>query len=99
MLPDLLKANIFLDKLLLYDLYSLTMERYSLGPNGGIVTSLNLFATRFDQVKFITDPDNILNKLLIQIKVILNVIKHIFIKPSQTERKVGIKRYIPVYAV
>ncbi|KAJ6661263.1 hypothetical protein lerEdw1_015400 [Lerista edwardsae] len=25
-------------------------ERYGLGPNGGIVTSLNLFATRFDQV-------------------------------------------------
>ncbi|KAL7987122.1 hypothetical protein Chor_006041 [Crotalus horridus] len=29
-------------------------SRYALGPNGGIVTSLNLFATRFDQVmKFI----------------------------------------------
>nr|DBA25418.1 TPA: hypothetical protein GDO54_009803 [Pyxicephalus adspersus] len=28
--------------------------RYGLGPNGGIVTALNLFATRFDQVvKFI----------------------------------------------
>ena len=26
------------------------MKQYSLGPNGGIVTSLNLFATRFDQV-------------------------------------------------
>ncbi|KAF2982078.1 hypothetical protein EK904_014087 [Melospiza melodia maxima] len=25
--------------------------RYGLGPNGGIVTSLNLFATRFDQVQ------------------------------------------------
>ena len=24
--------------------------RYNLGPNGGILTSLNLFATRFDQV-------------------------------------------------
>ncbi|XP_056134686.1 GPN-loop GTPase 1 isoform X2 [Lampris incognitus] len=30
------------------------MRHYGLGPNGGIVTSLNLFATRFDQVmKFI----------------------------------------------
>lgn len=29
---------------------SLTSIRYGLGPNGGIVTSLNLFATRFDQV-------------------------------------------------
>ena len=26
------------------------MSQYSLGPNGGILTSLNLFATRFDQV-------------------------------------------------
>jgi hypothetical protein len=25
-------------------------NRYSLGPNGAILTSLNLFATRFDQV-------------------------------------------------
>ena len=31
-------------------MFSLTQPRYSLGPNGGIVTSLNLFATRFDQV-------------------------------------------------
>ncbi|KAF7660950.1 hypothetical protein LDENG_00272320 [Lucifuga dentata] len=34
--------------------YKEVMKQYSLGPNGGIVTSLNLFATRFDQVmKFI----------------------------------------------
>lgn len=26
------------------------MAQYKLGPNGGIMTSLNLFATRFDQV-------------------------------------------------
>lgn len=26
------------------------MKQYSLGPNGAILTSLNLFATRFDQV-------------------------------------------------
>ncbi|XP_041349740.1 GPN-loop GTPase 1-like [Gigantopelta aegis] len=30
--------------------YKEVMKHYSLGPNGGIVTSLNLFATRFDQV-------------------------------------------------
>ncbi|KAK3753596.1 hypothetical protein RRG08_010015 [Elysia crispata] len=30
--------------------YKEIMRHYSLGPNGGIVTSLNLFATRFDQV-------------------------------------------------
>ena len=26
------------------------MKRYNLGPNGGILTSLNLFTTKFDQV-------------------------------------------------
>jgi hypothetical protein len=25
-------------------------SRYNMGPNGGILTSLNLFATKFDQV-------------------------------------------------
>ncbi|XP_076336459.1 GPN-loop GTPase 1-like [Tachypleus tridentatus] len=34
--------------------YKEVMKQYSLGPNGGIITSLNLFSTRFDQVmKFI----------------------------------------------
>lgn len=27
-----------------------TIDRYNLGPNGGILTSLNLFTTKFDQV-------------------------------------------------
>lgn len=30
--------------------YKEVMSQYSLGPNGGILTSLNLFSTRFDQV-------------------------------------------------
>ncbi|CAJ0841442.1 6706_t:CDS:2 [Entrophospora sp. SA101] len=30
--------------------YKEVMKQYSLGPNGGIVTSLNLFTTKFDQV-------------------------------------------------
>lgn len=30
--------------------YKEVMKQYNLGPNGAIVTSLNLFATRFDQV-------------------------------------------------
>lgn len=30
--------------------YKEVMKQYELGPNGAIVTSLNLFATRFDQV-------------------------------------------------
>lgn len=30
--------------------YKKVMKEYNLGPNGAIMTSLNLFATRFDQV-------------------------------------------------
>ncbi|KAL1201781.1 GPN-loop GTPase QQT2 [Cardamine amara subsp. amara] len=30
--------------------YKEVMKQYSLGPNGGILTSLNLFATKFDEV-------------------------------------------------
>ena len=30
--------------------YKQVMQQYGLGPNGGIMTALNLFATRFDQV-------------------------------------------------
>lgn len=30
--------------------YKEVMSQYGLGPNGAILTSLNLFATRFDQV-------------------------------------------------
>nr|XP_045005593.1 GPN-loop GTPase 1 isoform X1 [Jaculus jaculus] len=40
--------------------------RYGLGPNGGIVTSLNLFTTRFDQVmKFIEKAQNTFKYVLI----------------------------------
>ena len=30
--------------------YTRVMDQYRLGPNGGIITSLNLFTTKFDQV-------------------------------------------------
>ncbi|KAI3869236.1 hypothetical protein MKX03_021462, partial [Papaver bracteatum] len=30
--------------------YEAVMKQYNLGPNGGILTSLNLFATKFDEV-------------------------------------------------
>ncbi|KDN38832.1 hypothetical protein RSAG8_09238, partial [Rhizoctonia solani AG-8 WAC10335] len=30
--------------------YKEVMKQYNLGPNGGILTSLNLFTTKFDQV-------------------------------------------------
>lgn len=35
--------------------YKEVMKQYQLGPNGGIVTSLNLFATKFDQVLELID--------------------------------------------
>lgn len=31
--------------------YKEVMKEFNLGPNGGILTSLNLFATKFDEVK------------------------------------------------
>lgn len=33
--------------------YKEVMKEYGLGPNGGILTSLNLFATKFDEVQFL----------------------------------------------
>ena len=38
--------------------YKEVMKQFNLGPNGGILTSLNLFATKFDEVKF---PNQYLN--------------------------------------
>lgn len=38
--------------------YKEVMKQYGLGPNGGIVTSLNLFATRFDQVMGFVDKQS-----------------------------------------
>merc|ERR1719245_2135957 len=35
--------------------YKEVMKQYGLGPNGGIITSLNLFATKFDQVLNLID--------------------------------------------
>lgn len=35
---------------ILMDVEKQVMSQYGLGPNGAITTSLNLFATRFDQV-------------------------------------------------
>jgi GTPase SAR1 family protein len=32
--------------------YKEVMKEYGLGPNGGILTSLNLFSTKFDEVYF-----------------------------------------------
>lgn len=44
--------------------YQEVMKQYNLGPNGGILTSLNLFATKIDQVMSLLekrarpDPEN-----------------------------------------
>ncbi|KFM62454.1 GPN-loop GTPase 1, partial [Stegodyphus mimosarum] len=38
--------------------YKDVMKQYSLGPNGGIMTSLNLFSTRFDQVLNFVDKSS-----------------------------------------
>ncbi|KAJ1672916.1 GPN-loop GTPase 1, partial [Spiromyces aspiralis] len=35
--------------------YKQVMKEYNLGPNGGILTSLNLFTTKFDQVLSLVD--------------------------------------------
>ncbi len=43
--------------------YKEVMKQYNLGPNGAIVTSLNLFATKFDQVWSIVFIDSDLLQL------------------------------------
>ena len=45
------------------------MKQYKLGPNGGIVTSLNLFATRFDQVMGFVEKRSSEHKLVSQCAV------------------------------
>lgn len=42
--------------------YKNVMEKYGLGPNGAIITSLNLFVTRFDQVLTLIDKRKCLNR-------------------------------------
>jgi hypothetical protein len=39
--------------------YKEVMKQYGLGPNGGIVTSLNMFATKFDQVSIQESPSSV----------------------------------------
>jgi GPN-loop GTPase len=46
--------------------YKEVMREYSLGPNGAIITSLNLFSTRFDQVlRLLGDRFNSLDYVLV----------------------------------
>lgn len=43
--------------------YKEVMGQYQLGPNGAIMTSLNLFATRFDQVRPSPNASEVLHVL------------------------------------
>ena len=45
--------------------YKEVMKQYGLGPNGAIVTSLNLFATKFDQVIDLVDKRSGVNDVVI----------------------------------
>ena len=45
--------------------YKEVMKQYGLGPNGGIITSLNLFSTRFDQVLQLLDQKKKKHKYVI----------------------------------
>jgi hypothetical protein len=45
--------------------YKEVMKKYELGPNGGIITSLNLFSTRFDQVLGLLDKKRGVHKYVI----------------------------------
>lgn len=45
--------------------YKDVMKHYSLGPNGGIMTSLNMFATRFDQVLNLIEKNSSKHKYVI----------------------------------
>ena len=42
--------------------YKEVMKQYQLGPNGGIITCLNLFATKFDQVSQLVMWSHILSR-------------------------------------
>lgn len=46
--------------------YKEVMKQYNLGPNGGILTSLNLFATRFDQVLPLSSAHSLQNEAYLQ---------------------------------
>lgn len=45
--------------------YKEVMKQYGLGPNGAIVTSLNLFATKFDQVLDLIDKRSGVNEYVV----------------------------------
>jgi GTPase SAR1 family protein len=45
--------------------YKKVMKEYKLGPNGAILTSLNLFATRFDQVLTILEKKNDISHIFV----------------------------------
>ncbi len=54
--------------------YKEVMKEYNLGPNGGILTSLNIFATKIDQVMNILEKRTSLNPETPNAKPIKNII-------------------------
>ena len=61
--------------------YKEVMKQFNLGPNGGILTSLNLFATKFDEVKTCLRYDVILVWPLKQRKTLFLVQVNNFTSP------------------
>ena len=63
--------------------YKEVMKQYNLGPNGDIITSLNLFATKVDQIlnlletRTIPDPENpnkkIIKNVLVDTRALLSL--------------------------
>ena len=54
--------------------YKEVMREYNLGPNGGILTSLNIFATKIDQVMAILEKRTSPNSDAPKVKLIKNII-------------------------
>ncbi|CAJ0936155.1 unnamed protein product [Ranitomeya imitator] len=74
--------------------------RYGLGPNGGIVTSLNLFATRFDQVvKFIEKRQENCRYVLIDTPGQIEVFTWSASGPSSPRRCIMYKTKLPFIVV
>lgn len=54
--------------------YKEVMREYNLGPNGGILTSMNIFATKIDQIINILEKRTLPNPETPQVKPIKNII-------------------------
>lgn len=57
--------------------YKEVMKEYGLGPNGGILTSLNLFSTKFDEVCFLAHNRvlHLLFESIVRIGICMNILR------------------------